>query len=95
MRTRSGENCSGGLRPPEENEAGPIVSAVYDRRKSTALTETPLQEDGSHRQPLQCQRSAQVPRALKYSQAYLWLNLKFLSTFAEVVLNRQECQPPL
>jgi hypothetical protein len=45
---------------------------------------------GSHRQ-----RSAQVPRALTYSQAYLWLNLEFLSTFAEVVLNRQEGQPPL
>jgi hypothetical protein len=45
---------------------------------------------GSHRQPLQFQRKG--PALWHILQAYLWLNLECLSTFAAVVLNRQERQ---
>jgi REP element-mobilizing transposase RayT len=59
--------CSGGLRPPEENEFAPIVAAVCDRRTEN--------ETGAHRgaateQPLQKLRLRRLDRVFVDSPIY-------------------------
>ena len=52
-------HCSGGLRPPEENELAPIVAAVYDRRMEN---ETGAHRDAATEQSLKKRRLRRLDR---------------------------------
>ena len=61
--------CSGGLRPPEENEFAPVVAvaAVYDRRTKN---ETGAHRDAATEQPIQKLRLRRLDRVFVDSPIY-------------------------
>jgi putative transposase len=59
--------CSGGLRPPEENEFAPIVAAVCDRRIEN---DTGAHRDAATEQPLQKPRLRRLDRVFLDSPIY-------------------------
>ena len=59
--------CSGGLRPPEENEFAPIVGAVCDRRIENV---TGAHRDAATEQPLQKPRLRRLDRVFVHSPIY-------------------------
>jgi putative transposase len=59
--------CSGGLRPPEENEFAPIVAAVCDRRIENV---TGAHRDAATEQPLQKPRLRRLDRVFVHSPIY-------------------------
>jgi len=78
MRARFVHNCSGGLRPPKENEPGAhraplledksVVAAVYDRREEEG--ETGAHRDAATEQPLQKLRLRRLDRVFVDSPIY-------------------------
>ena len=78
MRARFVHNCSGGVRPPKENEPGAhraplqedksVVAAVYDRREEEG--ETGAHRDAATEQPLQKLRLRRLDRVFVDSSIY-------------------------
>jgi putative transposase len=78
MRVRSAVNCSGGLRPPNENEPGAhrallqedksVVAAVYGRREEEG--EPGAHRDAATEQPLQKARLRRLDRVFVDSPIY-------------------------
>ena len=62
--------CSGGLRPPEENEFAPIVAAVYDRRMEN--------DPGAHRDAA-TEQSLQKPRLRRLDRVFVDSPIYFIT----------------